>query len=112
MAKAKKESTFEKDLAQLEGVVAALEEGGLPLDDSLKQFEAGVKLARRCEQALTEAEKRIEILLKNASGELEAQPFEEAAAPGEPAARKAAARDSHEDLPPEPEEEEGEDLLF
>ncbi|HPO14157.1 MAG TPA: exodeoxyribonuclease VII small subunit [Candidatus Hydrogenedentes bacterium] len=69
----KKEATFEKDLEQLEAIVAALEEGGLSLDESLKRFEEGVKLSRSCEKALTDAEKRIEILLKNTQGALEAR---------------------------------------
>lgn len=72
----KKEPTFEKDLEELEKIVHALEDGGLSLDESLKQFEKAMQLARRCDKALTEAEKRIEILLRNAEGELEAQPFD------------------------------------
>jgi exodeoxyribonuclease VII small subunit len=72
---------FEKDLEQLEQIVAALEEGGLSLDDSLKQFEHGIKLARRCEKALTEAEKKIELLTRKANGDLAAEPFEDAADP-------------------------------
>ncbi len=68
----KKEANFENDLEQLEKIVAALEEGGLSLDDSLKRFEEGIRLSRACEKTLSEAEKRIEILLKNSKGELEA----------------------------------------
>ncbi len=75
MTKAKKQPTFEKNLEQLEATVAALEEGGLTLEDSLKHFEEGIKLARLCEQTLAEAERKIEILTKNAAGELEAKPF-------------------------------------
>ena len=69
------EPNFEKDLEKLEKIVEELEEGGLSLEQSLKRFEDGVKLSRRCEKALSSAEKRIEILLKNAEGELEPQPF-------------------------------------
>jgi len=69
----KKEVNFENDLEQLEKIVAALEEGGLSLDDSLKRFEEGIRLSRACEKTLSEAEKRIEILLKNSKGELEAR---------------------------------------
>ena len=69
------ESKFEKDLEKLEQVVEALETGGLSLDDALKRFEEGIKLARRCEKALGEAEKKIEILTKNAQGDLVAEPF-------------------------------------
>ena len=87
--------SFEKDLEKLEEIVHALEEGGLSLDESLKQFEEGIRLSKRCEKALTEAEKKIEMLTKNAEGELEAEPFHEAAAEGNektPAAEAGAAQ--------------------
>ena len=71
------EPKFEKDIEKLEQIVEALETGGLSLDDALKRFEEGVKLARRCEKALSEAERKIEILTKNAEGELVAEPFQE-----------------------------------
>ncbi len=86
MAKAKSEATFEQDLEALESIVGALEEGGLSLDDALKQFESGITLARRCEKALSDAEKKIEVLMKSADGELEAQPFDENAPPEPPKA--------------------------
>lgn len=72
------EPKFEKDLEKLEQVVEALETGGLSLDDALKRFEEGIKLARRCEKALADAERRIEILTKNAQGEIVAEPFADA----------------------------------
>ncbi len=115
MARTKKETSFEKDLEQLEAIVAALEAGGLSLDESLKKFEEGIRLARACEKALREAEKRIEILTRNAGGELEAKPFdEEEAAEMETAETPsgAADRDTSEPEPPEPEEEEEGELLF
>ena len=76
-------------LERLEAIVEALEEGGLSLDESLKRFEEGIHLSRRCEKALTEAEKRIEILVKNAEGKLEPQPFGEPS-PEAPASGKPA----------------------
>jgi len=87
------EPKFEKDLERLEEIVSALEEGELPLDDALKRFEEGIKLAKRCEKALSEAEKKIEILTKNADGKLEAQPFgddDEDSSGAEPARPKSA----------------------
>ena len=69
------EHGFEKDLERLEEIVQALEEGELTLDDSLKRFEEGIRLAQRCNKALTTAEKRIEILTKKADGSIEAEPF-------------------------------------
>jgi exodeoxyribonuclease VII small subunit len=108
---AKQETSFEKDLESLEQIVHALEEGGLPLDVSLRRFEEGVKLVRRCEKALGAAEKRIELLTKNADGELETKPFGDAEEEGSPAAQQD--RPDEDDVIPDPEEEEDEDeLLF
>lgn len=76
------EPKFEKDLDKLEKIVESLEGGGLALDDSLKKFEEGIKLSRRCEQALSAAEKKIEVLTKNAQGQVEAKPFGDAAEAG------------------------------
>ncbi|MCH7910511.1 MAG: exodeoxyribonuclease VII small subunit [Candidatus Hydrogenedentes bacterium] len=69
------EPKFEKDLEKLEKIVDTLEEGGLPLDDSIKKFEEGIKLAKRCEKALSAAEKKIEVLTKDAQGKVETKPF-------------------------------------
>ena len=67
---------FEDALARLEQIVDTLEAGNLPLEDSLKAFEEGVGLARRCARYLDEAEKRIELLTKDEAGLLKTQPFE------------------------------------
>ena len=66
---------FEDALARLEQIVDTLEAGNLPLEDSLKAFEEGVGLARRCARYLEEAEKRIELLTKDESGLLRTEPF-------------------------------------
>ncbi|MBI5091929.1 MAG: exodeoxyribonuclease VII small subunit [Candidatus Hydrogenedentes bacterium] len=103
------EPKFEKDLERLESIVGALEEGGLSLDDALKRFEEGIKLAQRCEKALTEAEKKIEILVKNAEGQVEAQPF--GAENGETGEAAPANKPPRKNIGADGEEEEGE-LLF
>jgi exodeoxyribonuclease VII small subunit len=54
---------FEKSLAELETLVATLEKGELPLEETLKQFERGIALSKRCQTALKSAEQRVEILL-------------------------------------------------
>lgn len=64
-----KEPTFEQALASLEQVVQKLEKGDLPLEESLKLYEEGVRLSRLCHGKLEEAEGRIEVLLKDARGE-------------------------------------------
>ena len=55
---------FEKSLKQLESLVDKLEKGDLSLEDSLKNFEQGVKLTRECRQALQTAEQKISVLSK------------------------------------------------
>ena len=67
---------FEDSLARLEQIVSQLETGNLPLEESLRVFEEGVTLARHCARYLEEAEKRIELLTKDESGLLKAEPFE------------------------------------
>jgi exodeoxyribonuclease VII small subunit len=67
---------FETALKKLEEIVKKLENGELSLDSALELFEEGVKLSRFCHSKLEEAERRVEILLKNDSGQLRAVPFE------------------------------------
>ena len=57
-----KKMNFEESLTRLEEIAQALEKGDIPLDESLKIFEEGVKLSRFCEKKLTEAEQKLEIL--------------------------------------------------
>ena len=62
--------TFEESLDQLEAIVRKLEDGDLPLEESLELFEKGVKLSRDCKERLASAEPRIEVLMKESNGEL------------------------------------------
>jgi len=66
------EKSFEASLAELEQIVTKLESGDLPLEESLELFENGIKLSRECRSRLTNAERRIEILMKGSDGELTA----------------------------------------
>jgi exodeoxyribonuclease VII small subunit len=59
------EPSFEQILTQLEAVVATLEQGDTPLEQALATFEQGVQLARLGERRLSEAERRIEVLLSS-----------------------------------------------
>ena len=68
MTSRKRTPDLEKSLTQLEEVVQLLEEGEIPLEEALKQFEKGVKLSRDCQTALKAAEQRIKVLT---DGELE-----------------------------------------
>lgn len=67
MSKKKEDSgaediNFEAAMAELETLVAQMEDGDLSLDDSLKAFERGVMLTRQCQQALSQAELRVQAL--------------------------------------------------
>jgi exodeoxyribonuclease VII small subunit len=76
MAKVKeKELGFEESLGALEKIVAQLESGDLPLERALEIFEDGVGLARRCQSQLEEAERKVEVLLRE-RGEIKTIPFD------------------------------------
>ncbi len=66
---------FEASLKKLEEIVTRLETGSLSLEDSLKAFEEGVKHSAFCSGRLDEAERRVEILLKQKDGSLKREPF-------------------------------------
>jgi exodeoxyribonuclease VII small subunit len=64
-----KKFNLEKSLSDLESLVEELESGDLPLEKAMKKFEEGIKLTRGCQNALKEAEQKVEILLKSAGSE-------------------------------------------
>ena len=71
------EKKFEAALTRLEEIVQELEKGDILLDQSLKLFEEGIKLSRICNKRLEEAERKVEILIKDKDGSVKAEPFEE-----------------------------------
>ena len=73
------EKKFEEAMARLEEIVQDLEEGQLTLEESLKSFEEGMKLVKFCSGKLEEAEKKVNILIKESGGKHMEIPFE----PGE-----------------------------
>ncbi len=76
------EVKFEKSLAELRTIVDRLEKGELELDESLKLFERGVGLIASCSTRLEDAQRRVEVALKQKDGKRALKPFEEE--PGEP----------------------------
>jgi exodeoxyribonuclease VII small subunit len=69
---------FEKAFSQLQELVKKLEGGSLPLEESLKAFEEGVRLTRHCQESLASAELKVEQLMKvGADGKTQTKPFEE-----------------------------------
>ena len=75
--------TFEASLEALEQIVHELESGDLPLEKSLELFEDGIRLSRQCQERLNQAERRIEVLLRDNQGRPVVGSFEEAKAMSE-----------------------------
>ncbi len=66
---------FEAAMDELEKLVARMEEGDLPLEETLKQFQRGIELTRQCQKALADAEQKVEILVEKA-GQTEVEAFD------------------------------------
>ena len=88
-----RQQSFEASLASLERVVRELERGDLPLEKSLELFEQGVGLSRECQERLNEAERRIEVLLREGDGRTSVGAFD----PGEFSRAEGAEPDEEED---------------
>ena len=63
-----KSKSFEASLEALEQIVRELDDGDLPLEKSLELFEKGIRLSRECQERLGQAERRIEVLLRDNQG--------------------------------------------
>lgn len=66
---------FEESLKQLEDIVARMERGDVTLEESVKLFEEGTKLAEQCKQQLADAEGKVEMLIKQRNGAMKREPF-------------------------------------
>ena len=71
------EMKFEEALKKLEKIVGDLENGNIPLEESLEKYEEGIRLSRLCAKKLEAARKKVEILLKSEDGSAELRPFDE-----------------------------------
>ncbi len=70
------DKTFEQALEDLGTIVASMESGDSTLDESLKNYETGIKLSRFCKKSLDQAEKKVEVLVKKADGSISTEEFE------------------------------------
>jgi exodeoxyribonuclease VII small subunit len=66
---------FEDAMTRLETIVSELEKGDLPLDESLKIFEEGIRLSKTCLKMLDEAERKVEILVQDKEGKKRLRAF-------------------------------------
>jgi exodeoxyribonuclease VII small subunit len=89
------EQTFESAIGRLEHLVEEMEAEDLPLERLIVNYEEGIRLVKACQQKLAEAEKKIEIIQKQAGAEPVLKPFDPEARPDAPApTRKAGPRDA------------------
>ena len=70
-----KKRDFETSLKELEEIVEQLETSDLALDETLAKYENGIKIYKQCYQILEKAEKKINILLKNSTGDIRTEKF-------------------------------------
>lgn len=67
---------FEQALKELEALVERMEQGELTLEESLRSFERGIELTRHCQQALRDAEQKVEILTSESDGDSGVEQFQ------------------------------------
>lgn len=80
---------FEQAMARLEAIVSELERGELPLDESLKIFEEGIRLSKTCLKMLEDAERKVEVLVQDKEGRKKLQAFSLGAADTDDRSSKA-----------------------
>ena len=73
------ELNFEKAMSRLEAIVEQMETGKLPLEDLIVRYEEGMNLVKVCQERLTKAEQKIEIIARNSAGKAVVKDFESAA---------------------------------
>jgi exodeoxyribonuclease VII small subunit len=97
------DQTFESALGRLEQIVDDMEGDRMPLDQLLERYSEGTELLKICQEKLDAAEKKIEIITRNAAGKPQLSPFDPAApaaipAPAAPAPVRKAAAESAADV--------------
>lgn len=106
---------FETSLTELQQIVTRLEDGSLGLEQSLSEFERGVKLLRTCYRILEEAEQKVELLIGfNEQGEPLTEPFDAAATydAQEQTVGRRRTRKKTAEPPPEPPADDASGALF
>ncbi len=91
----KKEKSFEEAMDRLEAIVSEIESDGLGLERQFELFQEGMTLARFCDARLTDVQKSVDVVLKNAAGEWKTEAFSDAS--GRPEAEAEAEAEAEED---------------
>jgi exodeoxyribonuclease VII small subunit len=89
---------FEEELTDLESIVTQIDSGELSLEDSIDAFERGVTLVRSLNHKLDEVERRVEVLIRGAQGELKSTPYQGEGLPKDGAKENGGAKED-DDIP-------------
>lgn len=76
----KERQSFEEDIKRLQKIVEELSSGKLTLGESLKKYEEGIKLAQSCSATLSEAQRKVELLMKKKDNSFSLEKFEDQSA--------------------------------
>ena len=85
-------------MERLEEIVEAMESDKMPLEDLIVRYEEGIKLVRICQEKLEAAERRIEVIKKNAGGKVQLVPFDAGSIPAAPGAEPKPEKKATEDV--------------
>jgi exodeoxyribonuclease VII small subunit len=92
------EPSFEKAMERLEAIVEEMESGKMPLEDLLVRYEEGMKLVKVCQERLTRAEEKIEIITRDHAGKLTVKNFDTAEASGAGTASNTIEKENNDDV--------------
>ena len=90
--------SFEKAMERLETIVGEMESGKMLLEELLLRYEEGMKLVKSCQERLTQAEQKIEIIARDHAGKVTVKEFDPAEAPSAPVATDAIEKKEHDDV--------------
>jgi exodeoxyribonuclease VII small subunit len=90
---------FEEELADLETIVTQIDSGDLSLEESIGAFERGVTLVRSLNHKLDEVERRVEVLLRGAQGELKRADYQGEGVPNDGGGEETGGGEEDDDLP-------------
>jgi exodeoxyribonuclease VII small subunit len=93
------EPTFETAMDRLEAIVEQMESGKLPLEELIVRYEEGMNMVKVCQERLTAAEKKIEIIARDHAGDAIVKPFDPESAVSAPAPeRERQTNDNNDDV--------------
>jgi exodeoxyribonuclease VII small subunit len=92
------EPSFEKAMERLEAIVEEMESGKMPLEDLLVRYEEGMKLVKVCQERLTRAEEKIEIITRDHAGKVTVKNFDATEATGAGSATHAIEQERNDDI--------------